>query len=89
MQRSALMTRVTTYLVQTFDDVKGKGLKPSPPVTSKSGDVARRTAERLSSAHLGVIAFSVTSDPETEDYDDQPNIFFRAGQLPAEFDSMP
>jgi len=85
MQRSARMTRVTTYLVQTFNG----GVKPSPPVASKSADVARRTAERLSLTHLGVIAFSITSDPETGDYDDQPVIFFRAGQLPAEFDSMP
>src|SRR5205814_8374189 len=64
MQRSALMTRVTAYLLQTFNDSKCKGVKPSPPVASKSADVARRTAERLSLTHLGVIAFSITSDPE-------------------------
>jgi len=40
-------------------------------------------------SHLGVVAFSVTSDPETGDYDDQPTVFFRAGQLPSEFDMMP
>jgi hypothetical protein len=83
------MTRVTTYLVQTFNDSKRKGVKPSPPIASKSADVARRTAERLSLTHLGVIAFSITSDRDTGDYDDQPDIFFRAGHLPAEFDSMP
>ena len=26
---------------------------------------------------------------ETGDYDDQPTVFFRAGEVPAEFDSMP
>ena len=53
------MTRVTAYLLQTFNDSKRKGVKPSPPVASKSADVARRTAERLSLTHLGVIAFSI------------------------------
>jgi hypothetical protein len=37
----------------------------------------------------GVVAFSTTSDAETGDYDDQPAVFFRAGEIPAEFDSMP
>lgn len=37
----------------------------------------------------GVVAFSTSSDPETGDYDDQPTVFFRAGRVPAEFDSMP
>jgi hypothetical protein len=83
------MTRVTTFLVQTFDNSKGGRLKPTLPVACKSADGARRTAERLSLGHIGVVAFSVTSDPETGDYDDQPTIFYRAGQLPAEFDSMP
>jgi hypothetical protein len=39
--------------------------------------------------HVGVVAFSITSDPDTGNYDDQPTIFYRAGQLPAEFDSVP
>ena len=83
------MTRVTTFLVQTFDNSKGARLKPDAPVACRSADGARRTAERLSLSHIGVVAFSVPSDPETGDYDDQPTIFYRAGQLPAEFDGMP
>jgi hypothetical protein len=39
--------------------------------------------------NAGVIAFSMTSDPETGDYDHEPMVFFRVGQLPAEFDLMP
>jgi hypothetical protein len=39
--------------------------------------------------NLGVVAFSMTADPENGDYDDEPTVFFRAGQLPAEFDLMP
>ena len=84
-----LIMREATYLVQAFNTSKGGGLKPNPPVACKSADGARRTAERLSLSHVGVVAFSIMSDPETGDYDDQPAIFFRAGQLPLEFDSTP
>jgi hypothetical protein len=81
--------REATFLVQAFNNSKGGRLKPTPPVACKSADGARRTAERLSLSHAGVVAFSITSDSETGDYDDQPTIFYRAGQLPFEFDAMP
>jgi hypothetical protein len=31
----------------------------------------------------------MTSESDTGDYDDQPKVFFRTGQLPTEFDLMP
>jgi hypothetical protein len=83
------MTRKATFLVQAFNESKGGRLKPSPAVACKSEDDARRTAERLSLRHVGVVAYSITSDAETGDSDDQPAIFYRAGQMPVEFDSMP
>ena len=83
------MTREPTFLVQAFNDVKGGRLKPNPLVACKSADAARRAAERLSLSYAGVVAYSITSDSETGDYDDQPTVFYRAGQLPEEFDSMP
>lgn len=83
------MTRESTFLVQAFNNSRGGRLKPNPPVACKSADGARRTAERLSLSHVGVVAFAVTSDPDTGDYDDQPTIFYRSGQLPEEFDGMP
>jgi hypothetical protein len=88
-ERSALMTREATFLVQAFNDFKGVRLNHSPPVVCKSADGARRTAKRLSLSHTGVVAYSITLDSETEDYDDQPTIFYRASRLPVEFDSMP
>jgi hypothetical protein len=87
--KADFMTTETTFLVQAFSGGKGGHLKASMPVPCRSADGARRTAERLSLNHLGVVAFSVTSDPETGDCDDQPTVFFRAGQLPSEFDMMP
>jgi hypothetical protein len=43
-------------------------------------------AERLAATKLGVVAFSTSGDSELGDFDDQPTIIFRAGQLPAAFD---
>jgi hypothetical protein len=81
--------REETFLVQAFNNSKGGRLKPNPAIACRSAEGALRTAQRLSLSHIGVVAFSVTSDSDTGDHDDQPTIFFRAGQLPAEFDSMP
>ena len=43
-----------------------------------SSEGARRTAERLALNNAGVIAFSMTSDPETGDYDGDPQATGRA-----------
>ena len=89
LQEQVFMTRQTTFLVQAFNIAKGSHLKANTPIACSSAEGARRTAERLALNNLGVVGFSVTADPETGDYDDQPTVFFRAGQLPNEFDSMP
>jgi hypothetical protein len=83
------MSRQTHFLVQSFDPAKGDQLKAGAPIVCRSEEGARRTAERLALSKAGVVAFSTTSDAETGDYDDRPTVFFRAGQVPAEFDSMP
>ena len=83
------MASETTFLVQAFNISKGEHLKATAPITCRSAEGARRTAERLALNNAGVVAFSMTSDTETGYYDDEPMVFFRVGQLPAEFDSMP
>ena len=83
------MSRQTHFLVQSFDPAKGNQLRAGASVVCRTEEVARRTAERLALIKTGVVAFSTTSDTETGDYDDQPTVFFRAGRLPDEFDSMP
>jgi hypothetical protein len=80
------MARETTYFVQAFSAGKGGNLKPDSPITCKSATGALRTAERLALEKPGVIAFSSSGDPEMGDYDDEPTVFFRKGQLPAAFD---
>jgi len=44
---------------------------------------------RLQARVTRTLQYAITSDSETEDYDDPPTIFYRAGQLPVEFDAMP
>ena len=80
------MARETAYIVQAFIAGRGAGLKAEKPVPCKSGEAARRMAERMADTKLGVVAFSTTGDAETGDYDDQPVIFFKAGRLPAQFE---
>ena len=80
------MARETIYLVQAFNAGKGGRLKPASPIVCKSAEGALRTAERLAPNRLGVVAFSSTGDAEMGDYDDEPTVLFRKGELPSTFD---
>lgn len=80
------MARETIYLVQAFNSGKGGQLKGDTPIPCRSAEGARRTAERLASTKIGVIAFSTSADAEMGDYDDEPVVIFRAGTLPTAFD---
>jgi hypothetical protein len=80
------MARETVFIVQSFGQGRGKSLKADQTVPCKSADAARRMAERLSATKLGVVAFSTSGDAELGEFDDQPVILFRAGELPATFD---
>jgi hypothetical protein len=87
--KAGFMTTEPTFFVQAFNSDKGGHLKAGSPVHCRSAVGASRTAERLSLSHLGAVAFSVTSDPEAGDYENQLTVFFRGGQLTSEFDAMP
>ena len=76
------MPRETVHILQTYIAGRGKGLKAEPQVGCKTAEEARRKAERLAPLRLGVVAFSVTADVEMGDYDENPLILFKSGQLP-------
>jgi hypothetical protein len=80
------MAREKTNVVQAFNAGKGGHLKPESPIICKSADRALRTAERLAPSKLAIVAFSSSGDPEMGDYDDEPMVFFRKGDLPPAFD---
>jgi hypothetical protein len=80
------MAREKSYFVQAFNAGRGGGLKADAPIACKSEAGALRTAERLALSKVGVIAFSSTGDAEMGDYDEEPTVIFRQGELPSAFD---
>ena len=80
------MARETAYIVQSFVMGRGAALKADRQIPCKSADAARRMAERLAATKLAVVAFSTSGDAELGEFDDQPTILFKAGQLPDTFE---
>jgi hypothetical protein len=76
------MSRETVHILQTYVAGRGKSLKAEPQLACKTAEEARRKAERLAPLRLGAVAFSMTVDPELGDYDENPVILFKSGQLP-------
>jgi len=79
------MASETVYILQTYIAGRGKALKAEQQVGCKSAEEARRKAERLAPLRLGVVAFAATADVELGDYDENPVILFKSGQLPFPF----
>jgi hypothetical protein len=79
------MARVTNYVVQPYIAGRGAGLKADTPTPCKSAEAARRMAEKMALSKLGVVAYATSGDAETGDYDEEPEILFRAGRLPENF----
>lgn len=80
------MARETINLVQSFRSGRGGRLEADPPIRCGSSDSARRIAENLAPKKAGVVAFATSGDAEAGDYDDKPDIIFKAGHLPATFE---
>ncbi len=76
------MASETVHIVQAYVQGRGKNLKAEQQMGCKTAEEARRKAERLAPLRLGVVAFSATADTEMGDYDENPAILFKAGQLP-------
>ena len=79
------MARETVHIVQSYVRGSGKGLKAEQQVGCKTAEEARRKAARLGPLRVGVVAFSATADTELGDYDENPVILFRSGELPFPF----
>ncbi len=79
------MASETVYILQSYIAGRGKALKAEQQIGCKTAEEARRKAERLAPLRLGVVAFAATADTELGDYDENPVILFRSGQLPHPF----
>ena len=82
------MTRETIYVVQAYIIGKGKRLRAEAAIPCKTAEIARRMALKLEAAKAGVVAFSTSADPELGDYDEDPVIIYKAGQLPAHLEDL-
>ncbi len=82
------MARETIYVVQAYTQGKRARLNPDSPISCKSPDHARRTAERLAASKIGVVAFSTSGDVDLGEYDDEPVVIFKTGRLPAQFEEQ-
>ena len=80
------MARETVFIVQSYLAGKGAALRAEPQVGCKTAEEARRKAERLGPLREGVVAFAVSADVELGDYDETPDILFKAGRLPPPWD---
>ena len=80
------MPRETVHIVQTFIVGRGRALKAESPVGCKDAAEAARKAARLAPVREGVIAYSVSADVEMGDYDETPDVLFKAGRLPPPWD---
>ncbi len=78
------MAMETLYIVQCFVAGRGSDLRAEPQLGCKSAQEALRRSERLAPLRLGVVAYEVSADTETGDYE-EPIILFRSGQLPPPF----
>ena len=79
------MASETVYIVQSYIRGRGKALKAEQQVGCKTAEEARRKAERLGPLRVGVVAFAATADVDMGDYDENPVILFRSGELPHPF----
>ena len=80
------MAKETVFIVQSYVTGRGQALKAEPQVGCKTPEEARRKAERLGPLREGVVAFAVSADVELGDYDETPDILFKAGRLPPPWD---
>ncbi len=79
------MAREIAFIVQSFGAGRGQALTADRPVPCKSAE-ARAAWRSACRDQIGVVAYSMAGDAELGEYDDQPAILIKAGQLPASFD---
>ncbi|SEP73029.1 hypothetical protein SAMN05216548_101358 [Faunimonas pinastri] len=76
------MSTVTAFISQAFRK-EGRRLVADPQQSHKTPEAAIDTARRLSDRKAGAVAFSVTGNPDVDNWED-PVILFKGGELPKE-----
>ena len=76
----------TQFVVQAFKK-QGRKLLPDQPVKARDSQDAIDKARRLEDYRAGVVAYLIEVDSEV-DYWGDPEILFRTGDLPPDFDDV-
>lgn len=79
------MPATTLHVVQPYDLTEEGELVTAEPQQAQSADQARKVAQRISSGHAGVIAFSRTGDASIGEYEPAV-ILVRLGRVPDELE---
>ena len=81
------LMRMTQHIVQPYKTDRRKRLAPDHPLVVRNATVARMRAEKLfdTGRHVGVDAYTVTSDQDAGEYGD-PVFHIRLGRVPQEAD---
>jgi hypothetical protein len=74
------MARITLYVVQTFVETED-GLVAEEPFECPSAWEAAVRAQALCMVKEGVVAWAKSGDPDTGEWDDDPEILFQAGRV--------
>ena len=80
------MRKETVHIVQAYVAGRGANLKAEQAIGCKDAAEAKRKAERMADKRVGVVAYSASADTEMGDYDEHPDILFKAGRLPPPWD---
>lgn len=76
------MGRETMHVIQSFRRA-GRRLVADAPRKMKTAEAAIAGARQLSTGRAGVAAYTIDMDPEV-DFTGEPQVIFRAGELPGE-----
>jgi hypothetical protein len=74
------MSRTTRYVLQTFVETED-GLVAEQPIECRDSWEARVRARSLALIKEGAIAWAKSGDPDTGEWDDDPEILFQAGRV--------
>jgi hypothetical protein len=75
------MARITLYVVQAFTEEEG-WLISAEPFDCATAEIALNWAQHLATTKAGVIAWAKRGAPDSDEWDESPEILFSAGRVP-------
>jgi hypothetical protein len=73
------MARITLFVLQTFVESADGELVAEEPREAANRWAAVEAAQQFATTKAGVVAWAKSGDPDMGEWDDDPEILFRAG----------